>query len=102
VFSDIDPIPVFYSTAGIFKDAPHSNVAKLFLTWLLQPEQQKRIGTYSPRPDIAPPSADMRPLSEMKIANNYLEFITNEDLLAKLRKRFLDAIGPIKNTGGIR
>ncbi len=44
-FSTVDPIPVFYSTAGIFKAAAHPNAAKLYLTWILQREQQARIGS---------------------------------------------------------
>ena len=102
VFSEIDPVPIFYSTAGIFKDAPHPNMAKLYLTWILQPEQQRRIGTYSPRPDVPPPSPQLKPLADMKLANNYREFVTNEPLLKSLRKKFEDAIGPIKNAGGVR
>lgn len=102
VFSEEDPVPVFYSTAGIFKDAPHPNMAKLYLTWILQPEQQRRIGTYSPRPDVPPPSPQLKPLADMKIAANYREFVTNEPLLTSLRKKFEAAVGPIKNAGGVR
>jgi ABC-type Fe3+ transport system substrate-binding protein len=102
VFSEVDPVPVFYSTAGIFRDAPHPNFAKLYLTWLLQPEQQSRIGTYSPRPDVAPPSPQLKPLAAMNLANNYRDFVTDDGLLARLRKRFETAIGPIQNAGGVR
>lgn len=101
-FSDVDPIPVFYSTAGIFKDAPHPNVAKLYLTWILQREQQSRIGTYSPRADVAPPLPGLKPLSALTVASGYRDFVTNEPLLNGLRKRFEAAIGPIKNAGGVR
>ena len=61
VFSEVDPLPIYYSTAGIFKDAPHPNVAKLYLTWVLAPEQQRRIGTFSSRNDVPPP-AGLKPL----------------------------------------
>ena len=103
VFSEADPTPVFYVTAGIFKDAPHPNFAKLYLTWLMQPEQQERAGPYSPRPDVVPlASSGLKPLGEMKLANNYRDFVTDEALLTRLRKKFEAAIGPIQNTGGVR
>ena len=100
-FSEVDPIPVYYSTAGIFKDASHPNVAKLYLTWILAPEQQRRIGTYSPRGDVPPP-AGLKPLFSHNVANEYRDFVTNEPLLADLRKRFEAAVGPIRNAGGVR
>jgi ABC-type Fe3+ transport system substrate-binding protein len=100
-FPEADPVPVFYSTAGIFKDAPHPNVAKLYLTWLLAPEQQRRIGTFSPRSDVPPP-AGLKPLFSYNVVNGYREFVTNERLLADMRKRYEAAIGPIRNTGGVR
>ena len=101
VFSQIDPIPVYYSTAGIFKDAPHPNVAKLYLTWVLAPEQQRRIGSFSPRSDVPPP-AGLRPLFSHNVANDYRAFVTNDRLLTDLRRRFEAAVGPIRNTGGVR
>jgi len=101
VFSEVDPLPVYYSTAGIFKDAPHPNVAKLYLTWVLAPEQQRRIGTFSSRNDVPPP-AGLKPLFSHAVANGYREFVTDDRLLTDLRKRFEAAIGPIRNTGGVR
>jgi ABC-type Fe3+ transport system substrate-binding protein len=101
VFSEVDPIPIYYSTAGIFKDAPHPNVAKLYLTWVLAPEQQRRIGTFSSRGDVPPP-AGLKPLFSYGVANDYRDFVTNDRLLADLRNRFAAAVGPIRNTGGVR
>jgi ABC-type Fe3+ transport system substrate-binding protein len=101
VFSRIDPIPIYYSTAGIFKDAPHPNVAKLYLSWVLAPEQQSRIGSFSSRRDVPPP-AGLEPLFSYAVANGYRDFVTDERLLSDLRKRFETAIGPIRNTGGVR
>src|SRR5258707_21906 len=101
VFSDVDPLPVYYSTAGIFKDAPHPNVAKLYLTWVLAPEQHSRIGTFSSRNDVPPP-AGLKPLFSYTVANDYRGFVTNERLLADLRQRFEAAVGPIRNAGGVR
>ena len=100
-FSEADPIPIYYSTAGIFKDAPHPNVAKLYLTWVLQGEQQRRIGTFSPRGDVPPP-AGLEPLLAHNVANGYRDFVTDERLLTDLRRKFEAAIGPIRNTGGVR
>ena len=100
-FSQVDPIPIYYSTAGIFKEAPHANVAKLYLTWVLAPEQQRRIGTFSPRGDVPPP-AGLKPLFSYNVANDYRTFVIDERQLADLRKRFETAVGPIRNTGGVR
>jgi ABC-type Fe3+ transport system substrate-binding protein len=101
VFSEVDPIPIYYSTAGIFKDAPHSNVAKLYLTWVLQAEQQRRIGSFSPRSDVQPP-VGLKPLFSYNVANGYRDFVTDAGLVADLRKKFETAIGPIRNAGGVR
>ena len=100
-FSEADPIPIYYSTAGIFKDAPHPKVAKLYLTWVLQAEQQRRIGSFSPRSDVPPP-AGLKPLFSYNVANGYRDFVTNGSLIADLRKKFETAIGPIRNVGGVR
>lgn len=101
-FSQTDPVPLFYSTAGIFKRAPHPNAAKLYLTWILQRGQQRRIGTYSPRNDVPPPFPGLKPLSEMNVAATYRDFVTDDALLKAMRQRFERAIGPIKNVGGVR
>ncbi|QDW40529.1 extracellular solute-binding protein [Bradyrhizobium sp. KBS0727] len=99
--SDVDPLPIWPFVAGIFKSAPHPNAAKLFLTWYLGVDQQSRIGTWSPRADVPPPSG-LRPVLSYKVDNSYREFITNGPLLTKLRKRFEQYTGPVKNTGGVR
>jgi ABC-type Fe3+ transport system substrate-binding protein len=101
VFSETDPIPIYYSTAGIFKDAPHPNVAKLYLSWVLAPEQQRRIGSFSSRRDVPPPSG-LKPLFSYTVANGYRDFVTDDRLISDLRKRFEVAIGPIRNAGGVR
>ena len=41
-FSESEATPVFFVTAGLFKDAPQPNTARLYLTWLLAKEQQAR------------------------------------------------------------
>jgi ABC-type Fe3+ transport system substrate-binding protein len=100
-FSPEDETPVFTVTGGIFKDAPHPNAAKLFLTWYLAKEQQSRLGTFSARLDVPPP-AGFKPLTSYKIANAFREFITDDKLIADLRKRFEAYTGPAVNKGGVR
>jgi len=34
-FSTVDPLPIWPQTTAIFKDAPHPNAAKLYVTWFL-------------------------------------------------------------------
>jgi ABC-type Fe3+ transport system substrate-binding protein len=100
-FSEEDESPVFTVTGGIFKDAPHPNAAKLFISWYLAKEQQARIGTFSPRLDVPPP-AGFKPLTSYKIANAFREFITDDKLVADLRTRFEKYTGPAVNKGGVR
>lgn len=100
-FSQVDETPVFTLTGGIFKDAPHPNAAKLYVSWLLAKEQQARLGSFSPRTDVPPPEG-FQPLTSYKIANNYREFMINEPLVAEMRKRMEGIIGPIVNQGGVR
>lgn len=101
VFSEQDATPLFTVTAGIFKDAPHPNAAKLFLTWFMAKEQQSRIGVFSARTDVPPP-AGLKPLTAYKTANQYREFVSDEKTLAELRKRFESYTGPVVNAGGVR
>ena len=101
VFSAADETPVFTLTGGIFKDAPHPNAAKLYLSWFLSPEQQGKVGSFSSRTDVAPPEG-FQPLTAYRIANGYREFMLNAPLVAELRKRFEGYTGPAVNAGGVR
>jgi len=101
LFSEQDATPLFTVTAGIFKDAPHPNAAKLFLTWYMAKEQQRRIGVFSARVDVPPPTG-LKPLFSYNIANQYREFVSDEKTLAELRKRFEGLTGPVVNAGGVR
>lgn len=96
-----DLVPVFTATGGIFKDAPHPNAAKLYLSWYLAKEQQSRLGTFSSRADVPPPEG-FKPLTSYKIANNYREFMVDDKLIAELRKRMEGYTGPPVNKGGVR
>jgi ABC-type Fe3+ transport system substrate-binding protein len=100
-FPSEDAVPVFTVTGGILKDAPHPNAAKLFMTWYLAKEQQSQLGTFSPRLDVPPPPG-FKPLTSYKIANAFREFITDDKLIADLRKRFETYTGPAVNKGGVR
>ena len=101
VWSDEDATPVFTASGGIFKDAPHPNAAKLYVSWYLAKEQQSRLGTFSVRADVPPPEG-FKPLTSYKIANNYREFIVDSKLVTELRKRMEGYTGPPVNKGGVR
>jgi ABC-type Fe3+ transport system substrate-binding protein len=96
-----DALPIWPLTGAIFKDAPHPNAAKLFLSWLLEPEQQSKLPTWSPRSDVPPP-AGFKPLLSYKVANDYRAFLTDQTKVAELRKKFEGFSGPIVNPGGVR
>jgi ABC-type Fe3+ transport system substrate-binding protein len=96
-----DTMPTFVITAGIFKDAPHPNAAKLFLDCYMAKEQQSRLGTYSARTDVDPP-AGLKPLAAYKIAAEYRQFVSDEKTLVALRKKFEGYTGPVVNKGGVR
>jgi ABC-type Fe3+ transport system substrate-binding protein len=96
-----DAMPTFSITAGIFKDAPHPNAAKLFLGWYMAKEQQSRIGTFSARTDVSPPPG-LKPLSSYHIVTGYRRFVTDQTRLAALRKKFESYTGPVVNKGGVR
>jgi ABC-type Fe3+ transport system substrate-binding protein len=100
-FPTVDALPIWPLTAAIFKDAPHPNAAKLFLSWFLAPEQQVKLGTWSPRSDVAPP-AGFKPILTYNVANDYRAFLTDQPQVAELRRRFETYTGPIVNAGGVR
>ncbi len=91
VFSQADDTPVFLVGGAIFKDAPHPNAAKLYLTWYLAKEQQSRSGTFSPRSDVPPPPG-LQPLSSYKIDSGFRKLVSDESRAAELRKRFASYI----------
>jgi len=101
VFSEVDPVPVFTITAGIFKDAPHPNTAKLYLDWYMDVAQQSRTGTFSARTDVPPP-AGLKPLFSYSLENNYRSFVSDATKLSELRKRYEAYTGPVENKGGVR
>jgi len=100
-FPAVDALPIWPLMAAIFKEAPHPNAAKLFLSWLLAPEQQARLGTWSPRGDVPPP-AGFNPILSYNVVNDYRTFLTDQRQVAELRKRFESYTGAIVNAGGVR
>lgn len=96
VVPDDLPMPVYPITTGIFANAPHPNAAKLFIAFVLSKEQQHRLtaaGAISVRPDVEPPPG-LKPLSNYRIADGYIAFISEEIRAKELRKRFESYIGP--------
>jgi ABC-type Fe3+ transport system substrate-binding protein len=100
-FSTVDATPIWPLTGAVFKDAPHPNAGKLFLAWLMEPEQQAATGTWSSRSDVAPP-AGTKPIFQYKVVNDYMTFLSDDAQLVSLRKRFEGYIGPVVNAGGVR
>jgi len=100
-FPSIDALPIWPLSGAIFRDAPHPNAAKLFLSWLLEPEQQAKLPTWSPRSDVPPPNG-YQPILSYKVSNDYVAFLSNQTQVAELRKRFESYSGPIVNAGGVR
>jgi ABC-type Fe3+ transport system substrate-binding protein len=100
-FSEQDSTPFFTLTAGIFKDAPHPNAAKLFLNWYMSVGQQTVTGVFSSRMDVSPP-VGFRPLASYNAALDYGAFVSNEPLMNDLRKRFEAYTGPVVNKGGVQ
>jgi len=93
-----DPMPVRAQNAAILDGSPNPAAAKLFLRWLLEPDQQNAIaesGAWSPRLDIPPPPG-LAPLAELNIASGFLAFITRTAAAqATYRDRFAALIGPV-------
>ena len=100
-FPEADALPIWPLSAAIFKDAPHPNAARLFFSWLLAPEQQAKLSSWSPRADVAPP-AGYRPILSYTVANDYRGFLADQARVAALRQRFEAYTGPIVNAGGVR
>ncbi len=84
-------LPSGPEVAGVVKEAPHPNAARLFLDWYLSTEGQKASVAHwyfhSPREDVAPPDGAL-PLSEMKLlfpADWQAYAATRPDFLRQMR-----------------
>lgn len=100
-FSTVDPTPIWPLMGAVFRNAPHPNAARLFMSFMLEPAQQARTGSWSARPDVPPPQG-FKPILSYTVVNDYLQFLTNEAQVVDLRKRFERYTGPVVNTGGVR
>ncbi|HEY7246216.1 MAG TPA: extracellular solute-binding protein [Xanthobacteraceae bacterium] len=96
-----DYLPVSFAAEAILEGAPHPNAAKLFVTWYLSKDWQSRTGVYSPRADVPAP-AGLPPLSNYRLEERYVEFVSNEAELADLRARLERYTGPATNSGGVK
>ena len=97
----VDPLPIWPFLGAIFKGAPHPNAAKLFIAWLLSPDVQSKLPTWSSRSDVPPP-AGYQPILSYKVVNDYRDFLSDQKKVAGLRKKFEAYSGPIVNSGGVR
>jgi ABC-type Fe3+ transport system substrate-binding protein len=97
----VDPLPIWPFLGAIFKGAPHPNAAKLFISWLLSPDVQSKLPTWSSRSDVPPP-AGYQPILSYKVVNDYRDFLSDQKKVAGLRKKFEAYSGPIVNSGGVR
>jgi ABC-type Fe3+ transport system substrate-binding protein len=89
------PMPVYPITTGIFAKAPHPNAAKLFVAFAVSKDQQQRMaegGALPVRPDVSAP-AGLEPLSSYRVADGYIDFISDETRTKHLRERFEAYIG---------
>jgi len=90
-------MPVWPQNAAILDGSPSPAAAKLFLRWLLEPDQQNAIaqaGAWSPRLDTAPPPG-LAPLAELNVANGFPAFITRTADAQAYRDRLAALIGPV-------
>jgi ABC-type Fe3+ transport system substrate-binding protein len=100
-FAEKDATPIWPLTGAVFKNAPHPTAAKLFLAWLLEPEQQIATETWSGRRDVPPPKG-YKPILSYQVHNDYKAFMVNTAQIAELRKKLESYTGPVVNVGGVR
>ena len=86
LFSQTDATPIFLVGAGILRDAPHPNAARLYLSWFLARNQQARSGAFSARSDVPPPSG-FKALADYNIDRGYRRLVTDLERVAELRRR---------------
>ena len=97
----VDPTPIWPLIGAIFKGAPHPNAAKLFLSWLLEPEQQIATDTWSGAHAMCRRRAGYKPICRYQVANDYGVHDQRAQIV-ELRKQFEGYTGPVVNAGGVR
>jgi ABC-type Fe3+ transport system substrate-binding protein len=97
VLPEADGMPIWAQPSGIFRQAPHPNAARLYLSWLLAPEQQAQLGPgqWSVRNDVPPP-AGFRPIGEYNVLTGYRDFVLDEPRLEELQARYREYVGPVR------
>ncbi|EGX93589.1 ABC-type Fe3+ transport system [Cordyceps militaris CM01] len=88
--------------AGILKDAPNVEGAKLLHNFILSPEYQKAMGTWSVRGDMPTPEG----FPDIKKQNAtdptiFAKFMEDRDTIEKLKLKFQAAIGPVEGLNPI-
>ncbi|MCF3936142.1 extracellular solute-binding protein [Acuticoccus sp. M5D2P5] len=81
-FADLEEgVPVVPGPFGIIADAPNPELAEKVFEYLISQEGQTvmvdNVGTYSGRPDVAPP-ADLPPLADLKVMQSNWEKVYQE------------------------
>jgi ABC-type Fe3+ transport system substrate-binding protein len=96
---EAEGMPIWAQPTGIFRDAPHPNAAKLYLSWLLTPERQMQLppGQWSPRTDVPPP-AGFPPILDYNVLLGYRDFVLDEERIEELQHRYREYIGPVRGT----
>ena len=97
VLPEEDGVPIWPQSAAIFRGAPHTNAAKLYLSWLVSRDEQAKLapGNWPVRRDVAPP-AGFRPILDYNVLNGYREFVVDGARLEELRRRYQEYIGPVR------
>jgi ABC-type Fe3+ transport system substrate-binding protein len=97
VMPEEDGVPIWPQSAAIFRGAPHTNAAKLYLSWLLTRDEQAKLppGNWPVRRDVAP-AGGFRPILEYNVLNGYREFVVDQARIEELRRRFQEYIGPVR------
>jgi iron(III) transport system substrate-binding protein len=86
--------PIIFGSAGLMKDAPHPNAARLFLCFLFSRETQQMMseagGTRSLHPDVADPQG-RTPLSAIKLLRT--DPAAQEKAIPEIRRKYAEYFG---------
>jgi iron(III) transport system substrate-binding protein len=86
--------PIVSGSAGLMKDAPHPNAARLFLAYIFSREGQQLLvdegGVRSFHPEVKEP-ADRPPLAELKLLT--ADPVALEGAIEEVKERYAEAFG---------